>query len=422
MNHLTETLRAFRTSCCAGQDSCCAGQVSLCADEASCHAGQASRCASRTSRRAPRRVLTSVAVVLSSIALLGAGAFAFAGEGFSGSLSGSGSNISGSLSVSTGGAGETGGAGGAGGSGGTAGAGSASFGSANSGSASSGGANSGSSYMGSWSGSSSTGSGGTSDTGSYSHSGHHDSSVRYVSLIDTPPAQYDHSKYDSQDRSTSYYDKNGKLIKTVSLAWLDRLQIGGGSRSNAAGQSPQELAVTIRALIKGPDTVKITPVGTQLIEKDTYAQVEAKPQTIRIPFGEATVEIQVKPEKFTWDWNDGHQTTSDNPGADWPVGEVKHGYRKPGKYQVSCRVHWRAQWKILGDPDGPLAQALREINGEKPSGSGTNAANSNATDEVYKPGEKPRQTKKLAEGKVQGKLYTDAKSPEFQAKYSSPFM
>lgn len=52
---------------------------------------------------------------------------------------------------------------------------------------------------------------------------------------------------------------------------------------------------------------------------------------------------------WTWDWGDGtSELRTHESGQQWPDADVKHTYRKPGKFRVTLTTTWDASFSVSG--------------------------------------------------------------------------
>lgn len=178
---------------------------------------------------------------------------------------------------------------------------------------------------------------------------------------------------------------------------------GGGSGTS---QANQPIKIDITTQVKGPKKVQMNPVsGRVLVDKAINTYVDVKPQTKVFPVGPIRIVIAVKPQRFEWDWGDGQVSTTRSSGAKWPQGSVRHTYRKPGNYQIKCRVYWKGAWVVEGLPGLRISKPLPgKTSSPTPSATPT-----------------PSEDKKSVSGNVNGRIYTDAKSRTFTVRYAAAY-
>lgn len=73
----------------------------------------------------------------------------------------------------------------------------------------------------------------------------------------------------------------------------------------------------------------------------------------------ARVDLVARP-RWQWDFGDGASMTTDVAGELVPGGPVAHVYRRPGLWEVRCRVLWEAEFTVDGLGPFPVTGTIRQ--------------------------------------------------------------
>ena len=72
-------------------------------------------------------------------------------------------------------------------------------------------------------------------------------------------------------------------------------------------------------------------------------------QTFNITLLGTAVEVEATPTSFNWDWGDGQNFETTDPGTPYPNYTVSHAYEVTGNgYVIRLRTSWKARWRIAG--------------------------------------------------------------------------
>ena len=72
-------------------------------------------------------------------------------------------------------------------------------------------------------------------------------------------------------------------------------------------------------------------------------------QTFNITLLGTAIEVEVTPTSFNWDWGDGQNFETTDPGTPYPNYTVSHAYEVTGNgYVIKLRTSWKARWRIAG--------------------------------------------------------------------------
>jgi hypothetical protein len=81
------------------------------------------------------------------------------------------------------------------------------------------------------------------------------------------------------------------------------------------------------------------------------------PQSLDV--GEVEVLVTATPE-WVWQFGSGAGFTTTDPGAAWPVGNLRHTFRRAGSREVAVTANWRAWWQVEGGELLPVAEVLTQ--------------------------------------------------------------
>jgi len=85
--------------------------------------------------------------------------------------------------------------------------------------------------------------------------------------------------------------------------------------------------------------------------------VQFGPTTLQL--GDVAVRLTAVP---TWHWRFGQTggVVTDRPGAPWPVGDIRHTFRRAGVREVEVVTKWRAWWQLEDGPTVPVGEELEQ--------------------------------------------------------------
>jgi hypothetical protein len=139
----------------------------------------------------------------------------------------------------------------------------------------------------------------------------------------------------------------------------DRVAEAPRGRGPRAPQPPNPGRILDRVieLVAAPE-LGIAPSEIGLTGLETYVWVERPaPVAVSAAAGATRVDARAFATHYLWDWGDGDDTLTYDPGRPWSrfgPGSIGHLYETRGRYELSVEVVWEAQWRI----DGGAWQAL----------------------------------------------------------------
>lgn len=118
--------------------------------------------------------------------------------------------------------------------------------------------------------------------------------------------------------------------------------------------SPEEIALALadRAMSLAPDPhLRVTPGRVGLAGLESYFWLADPPGPIRATAsaGRVSVTAEARPTQFVWDFDDGSDHVTYNPGRRWTTyreGNIGHMYQAAGRYDLSVDVVWEARWRM----------------------------------------------------------------------------
>ncbi|UZN03034.1 hypothetical protein [Cellulomonas sp. S1-8] len=97
--------------------------------------------------------------------------------------------------------------------------------------------------------------------------------------------------------------------------------------------------------------------GWVLINIETIVYTDPTPVTLRTDLLGIGVTVEATPTRWTYDFGDGHDLVTRNPGQPHPDHDVFHEYESPGTTTITLTAEWTGRYQIDGSP------IWRDING-----------------------------------------------------------
>lgn len=134
----------------------------------------------------------------------------------------------------------------------------------------------------------------------------------------------------------------------------------GDSGFATSGQVSQRVEFESWAFLP-PLAIKVQPVNPVPVNVPVIAWVDQPRQfgPTDLMLGDVRVRLTAIP---TWHWRFGSAgtTVSQEPGAPWPGGTIKHSFRRAGVRDVEVTAKWRAWWQIEDGPVVPVSAELEQ--------------------------------------------------------------
>lgn len=139
----------------------------------------------------------------------------------------------------------------------------------------------------------------------------------------------------------------GLLNGTWELISKECVRIGGDGEPTV---TPAAVASAF-ARVPMPEVKSIAQPGeTTLVNLDTVFHTDATGFTRTISLLGRSVELEVRPVSFRWEFGDGESTTTTTPGAAYPARDITHRYQRRGVVRHRVEVTWSARWRIGSRP------------------------------------------------------------------------
>lgn len=128
---------------------------------------------------------------------------------------------------------------------------------------------------------------------------------------------------------------------------------GAATTAVASGPSPEELAMigADKAMALAPSPViEVAPEQIGLTGLDSFFWLAEAPAPITATAGVTglTVTAEARPVEYVWDFGDGHEEVTTEPGRPWTKtseGSISHLYETKGSYDLGVEIVWTARWR-----------------------------------------------------------------------------
>ncbi|WZH52778.1 MAG: PKD domain-containing protein [Nocardioides alkalitolerans] len=137
------------------------------------------------------------------------------------------------------------------------------------------------------------------------------------------------------------------------------LATGTGRPTNCTPTPGEDPAAVVNAAVYQafrevplPETVLHIqpPDGTTLVNLETNFFTTAEPFTTTLTVLGYTVDLDITPTIYTWDFGDGTTTTTTTPGAPYPHLDITHAYTRTGTYPTRLTTTWSADFRVADRP------------------------------------------------------------------------
>ncbi|KSW28380.1 hypothetical protein [Cellulomonas sp. B6] len=136
-----------------------------------------------------------------------------------------------------------------------------------------------------------------------------------------------------------------------SETWSDWVMQDYGSCVGADAPVPVLTAEDFRRLPLPAPALHVQPDGDWvLVNIETIVYTDPTPVTLTTELLGQAVTVEATPTRFTYDWGDGHSTTTTDPGRPYPAFDVVHAYERPGTVAITLTTQWSGRYRVGGDP------------------------------------------------------------------------
>ncbi|UZN03038.1 hypothetical protein [Cellulomonas sp. S1-8] len=143
---------------------------------------------------------------------------------------------------------------------------------------------------------------------------------------------------------------------TPAAAWGDWEQIDEGGCG--VDLLPELTEADFRLLpLPAPALTMQPDRGWVLINIETIVYTDPTPVTLRTELLGIGVTVEATPTRWTYDFGDGHDLVTRDPGQPHPNHDVFHEYEAPGTTTITLTAEWTGRYQIDGTP------VWRDING-----------------------------------------------------------
>ncbi len=136
-----------------------------------------------------------------------------------------------------------------------------------------------------------------------------------------------------------------------SETWSDWQLQDYGSCVGTDAPVPVLTAEDFRRLPLPAPALHVQPDGDWvLVNIETIVYTDPTPVTLTTELLGQAVTVEATPTRFTYDWGDGHSTTTTDPGRPYPAFDVVHAYERPGTVAITLTTQWSGRYRVGGDP------------------------------------------------------------------------
>lgn len=109
-----------------------------------------------------------------------------------------------------------------------------------------------------------------------------------------------------------------------------------------------------RIPVPAPKLIIQPPNGETLVNFATNFYTEAEPFERSVRLAGQRVDLRIWPSSFAWDFGDGEQTTTSEPGAAYPDLRITHEYAAAGSVGPSVDITYSAEFRVNGGAWEPV--------------------------------------------------------------------
>lgn len=123
-----------------------------------------------------------------------------------------------------------------------------------------------------------------------------------------------------------------------------------GTCVGPGGVIPVLTAEEFRRLPLPAPVLNVQPDADRVfVNVETIVYTDPTPVTLRAHVLGVPVTVEATPWRFTYDWGDGHSTTTHDPGRPYPAFDVVHRYEATGDAAVTLTTEWTGRYQVAGD-------------------------------------------------------------------------
>lgn len=129
----------------------------------------------------------------------------------------------------------------------------------------------------------------------------------------------------------------------------------GGEEGVEGNEVPVITAEEFRRLPLPAGVVHVQPgTGRTLVNVPTNVYVEAPVIIVPTTVLGRAIQVRATAELFEWNFGDGEQLRTADPGAPYPDLRTTHSYRMPGVVDVELTTVYRGEFSVSGGPWQPI--------------------------------------------------------------------
>lgn len=139
--------------------------------------------------------------------------------------------------------------------------------------------------------------------------------------------------------------------------WV-RLQFQCRPLSRPPAITPESVASAFARIRLPRPRSHAQPTGKTLVNFDTIFFAEVRPLRRSVTLLGQQVELSIRPTLFTWEFGDGHRSTTRTAGARYPSKEIVHRYEHGREYRHHVTTTWAARWRFPGGIWRPVTEVV----------------------------------------------------------------